>query len=181
MWVVSISFLKSCIFFESRFKSYGKRVGNTRQACQGLGHQATLACCQVNCWIAAWQNYKSPRGQLVFPAPGWALPLALPRFGQVGRQEGTTGDSWAMWSCCDHSWCQQPGTKPTPPLFLLTKYCKRRLQLPKIYYTQLLVQSAYSVTKLFFPSHLKFNYSCAIGRTRYFHPSFSLRTMYTFS
>lgn len=116
MWMVSISFLKSCTFLESRFKSYGKRVGNTRHACQGLGHQATLARCQVNCWTAAWQNYKSPRWQLVFQAPGWASPLALHRFGQVGRQEGTTGDSWAMWSCCDHSWCQHPGTQPAPPL-----------------------------------------------------------------
>lgn len=34
-----------------------------------------------------------PCGQLVLQAPGWDLPLALSHLRQVGRQEGTTGDS----------------------------------------------------------------------------------------
>lgn len=94
-----------------------------------------------------------PCWQLMFQAPSWDLPLALHRFVQVGRQEGATGDSCAMWSSCDHSWCQQPGTQATLPPVLFIAHCKQRLQVPKIYDTQLLVLSAYSVTKLwvFFP------------------------------
>lgn len=62
MWMVSTSFLKSCTFLESRFKSYGKRVGNTRHACQGLGHQATLARCQVNSGLLLGSTTNLPAG-----------------------------------------------------------------------------------------------------------------------
>lgn len=104
-----------------------------------------------------------PCWQLVLQAPGWDLPLALHRFRQVGKREGTTGDSWATWSCCDHSWCQQPGTQAALPPLLFSERRKQRLQLPQIHDSWLLGQFAPSVTKSFFSPHsdLKFNYSCA--------------------
>lgn len=118
LWRVSIYFLKKLHVSWISVQIIWQ-VGWKQQARMsvGLRHQATLAHCQANCWTAAWHRHKAPCWPLMFQAPGWALPFALHRCGQVGRQEGTSRDSWAMWSCCDHSWCQVAWhtTPPLPP------------------------------------------------------------------
>lgn len=91
-------FLKSCTFLESRFKSYGKWVGNTRHACQGPGHQATLAHCQANCWTAAWHNCKSPL--LAARVPGsWLGRASCPASFWAGRQAGRKAQLGIVEQC----------------------------------------------------------------------------------
>lgn len=85
--IVSIYFLKSCMFLDSQSKSYGKWVGNNRHACQGPRRQATLARCQANCWAAAWHRYKPPL--LAAHVPGSWLGCAIcPASLWAGRQAG---------------------------------------------------------------------------------------------
>lgn len=146
-WLAYLFFFKVvCMFLESRLKSYGKRVGNTRYICQGLEHQPALARYQANCWTAPWHKYKSPL--LAAHVPGSWLGLAIcPASFWAGRQTGR--HNWGQLSnegCCDHSWCQQPVIQSTfPPSFSLSTTNKGCRYLP---YIQILVVC--SVTKLFF-------------------------------
>lgn len=57
-----------------------------------------------------------PCGQLVLQAPGWDLPLALSHLRQVGRQEGTTGDSWASGAAVTTAGANSLAHRPPFPL-----------------------------------------------------------------
>lgn len=98
-----------CIFFVSWFRSCSRWVRKPRYTCQGLDsslHRHTAGptagrlsaiTADLPCWRLLFQLLTGPSH----------LPCI-----NLGRQEGTTGDGRAMWSCCDHSLCQQPGTQP---------------------------------------------------------------------
>lgn len=119
-----IYFLKSCMFLESQSKSYGKWVGNNRHGCQ-LRHQATLAHCQANCWTAAWHATK-PCWPPCSRLPGWALPFALHRSGQVGRQEGTSRIVELRGAAVTTAGAKGLAHNPLPSPFLLTEHCEPR-------------------------------------------------------
>lgn len=162
------------MFLESRLKSYGKRVGNTRYICRGLEHQPALARHQANCWTAPWHRYKSPL--LAAHVPGSWLGLAIcPASFRAGRQAGR--HNWGELSnegCCDHSWCHSLSHHPPfplPPHWALQIKVAGTYHLYRFWYSlfiQLLSCCCFLI--------LKFSYPCAKGKTSYFHHPFPPRT-----